>query len=379
MAAPTHLELMQTAAPSHPRLDFIDCLRGVAVSGVVLVHTGQIIFGLPPWLVSLTAYGGYGVELFFMLSALTLLFVYKSRHERLSGFFVRRLFRIAPLFYAGAVFYLLLNGTGAQMPYAPEGIQLRSIMLTFAFLHGWDPASFNAIVPGGWSIADEMMFYLVFPFLLAFIKDGRRALIAAIAVFIVSRLVFVLVPLWLESTAMHIYPLKVFAGFLFPAQLPAFLCGFLAYFVIQRAHVAGKVPSTKLSGMALLIMSGVLLTVSMSGQKSLTNYLLADVLILGFVLAVWASQHVLIVNAVFRRLGILSYSIYITHFSAVMLAHKMLLPHLQDMPSTGQLAVMYGAIYLIAIGISCGTYALIEKPGIALGRRLSRIGPSRLV
>ena len=94
------------AATDEPvRLDFIDCLRGVAISGFVLVHTGQIIDGLPPRLASLWRDGGMGVELFFLLSALTLATIYRHRPRNVTTFLIRRFFRIAPMFYLGAAFY----------------------------------------------------------------------------------------------------------------------------------------------------------------------------------------------------------------------------------------------------------------------------------
>jgi peptidoglycan/LPS O-acetylase OafA/YrhL len=48
------------------RLEYVDCLRGLAIAGVVLVHSGQLVRGLPGWLQSFTEYGGKGVELFFV-------------------------------------------------------------------------------------------------------------------------------------------------------------------------------------------------------------------------------------------------------------------------------------------------------------------------
>src|SRR5262249_22075965 len=67
--------------------------------------------------------------------------------------------------------YLALNGAGPS-PNAPHGIGPAQVILTALFLHGFWPDSINSVVPGDWSIAAEMTFYLVFPFVIA--SFGRR-------------------------------------------------------------------------------------------------------------------------------------------------------------------------------------------------------------
>ena len=54
------------------RLDWLDALRGLAVLAVVLVHTGQSLHLEPGVLQKISAAGQYGVQLFFIVSALTI-------------------------------------------------------------------------------------------------------------------------------------------------------------------------------------------------------------------------------------------------------------------------------------------------------------------
>jgi hypothetical protein len=42
--------------------------------------------------------------------------------------------------------------------WALAGVHTSYFVLTALFLHGWNPYTFNSIVPGGWSIAVEMTF-----------------------------------------------------------------------------------------------------------------------------------------------------------------------------------------------------------------------------
>jgi len=99
---------MQTSvlAPPAPRLNGIDGLRGILACSVMLYHytvwagidVGPRFSGL------LSAVAFYAVEAFFVISGISLAFVYErtdfSRPRTVGTFFVRRFFRIAPLFYA---------------------------------------------------------------------------------------------------------------------------------------------------------------------------------------------------------------------------------------------------------------------------------------
>lgn len=152
------------------KYDYIDALRALAILGVVAVHASQLIPNLNPVLGVVFNYGQLGVQLFFIASAMTLCMSMESRSgENVKYFYLRRLFRIAPLFYVAIVFYFLWRT--AKFFYAngnltvPDGYTITGLLSTITFIHGFFPKDFNFYVPGGWSIATEMMFYLIFPFL----------------------------------------------------------------------------------------------------------------------------------------------------------------------------------------------------------------------
>src|SRR5437764_15381082 len=108
-------------------------MRGVAVLGVLLVHTGQRVAGLPAAVTAVTNAGAYGVHLFFVASAFTL---FSSLHRRSQvevrptlNYLSRRLFRIAPPFWLAMLFYLWWNGTGPQY-WAPQGLGWPTVLAT---------------------------------------------------------------------------------------------------------------------------------------------------------------------------------------------------------------------------------------------------------
>jgi hypothetical protein len=61
------------------------------------------------------------------------------------NFYLRRLLRIAPLFWLAIAVYFALS----KRSLAASWTQL---LLSSSFLHGFFPQAINAIVPGGWSI-----------------------------------------------------------------------------------------------------------------------------------------------------------------------------------------------------------------------------------
>src|SRR3984957_1347842 len=108
-----------------------------------------------------------------------------SRKESALTFYSRRFFRIAPMFWLAIPFFVWLNGT-APTPYAPDGIGIRHIAMTATFVHGFWPDTITSVVPGGWSVADEVIFYAFFPVIVpALLKASWRSLIIVTIVAVV--------------------------------------------------------------------------------------------------------------------------------------------------------------------------------------------------
>lgn len=166
--------------PSNPsgRIDCLDSLRGLALVMVLAIHCSQSYkstFGVSKLL---APYGSLGVQLFFIISGFTMLLTFGGRYSAriVYAFYIRRIARIAPLFWIAIVGYLWIDGLGPRF-WAPSGIHWSEIISTFLFLNGFMPQAVNAIVPGGWSIAVEMQFYCIFPiFAYLFIQRGFNTL-----------------------------------------------------------------------------------------------------------------------------------------------------------------------------------------------------------
>ena len=235
------------------KFPFIDALRGLAILGVVYVHAG--LWGEPAssWLIRFAVNGRRGVQLFFVVSALTLFLSMDNRRKReknpIRNFFIRRFFRIAPLFYCGIIAYTLIDGFSPRYG-APDGIEWWYLPLTALFINGWSPETITSVVPGGWAIAVEMTFYLVFPLLYR-----RLHSIGATLCFVGAALVFDFV---LSSTSIrranrHWWMISFICGFLRNSRLLVWVFSLIIFSGGSKfAWIAGRAlflfffPSTSL-------------------------------------------------------------------------------------------------------------------------------------
>ncbi|HEX3073691.1 MAG TPA: acyltransferase, partial [Ignavibacteriales bacterium] len=220
------------------RLAWIDALRGWAILGVVFVHTRQYGLeeeGLPGLFKFIVHQGGKGVQLFYLLSAFTMYYTYirHSRREKFyeGNFFIRRFFRIAPLYYLAIAYYLWQDGFGPR-PWLGEDkfISLSNIISNFLFVSGVHPYWINSLVPGGWSIAVEMSFYLLVPFLIIYVNSkakGLALLTYTLIIYLVLSVIFLKFPM------IPNYELWVnYLVFYLPSQMPVFALGIILYFAV---------------------------------------------------------------------------------------------------------------------------------------------------
>lgn len=342
------------AAPAD-RFDFIDSLRGIAILGVILVHAA-LASRQQGALLGLSYLGYRGVQLFYVVSAFTLfLSLERSRSERhrWSNFFIRRLFRIAPLFYVAAIGNLALCGR--------HGLSTIELIACFTFLQGLSPRAIDILPAGGWSVAVETGFYLLIPLLYLKITTLKKS----IAVFLVSAVVlggasFFLasLPHFSEGTT-QIY----FRLFWLPVELPIFLLGIMAYFLWKvRAKWQDSINPF------LIVISSIILFLAALPVQNWGLYLSCVpliTLVIGLSIHPWP----LLVNPFTKFVGKISYSLYLMHFFIMITMDRM---HIR-LPQNGfGLVIAFGLILGTSIPICFLTFRYIEEPGIRLGAKWIR-------
>jgi hypothetical protein len=138
--------------------NYLTFSRGIAILAVISGHflqSQQIEISNNNFIIF-----SFGVPLFFIISAISLTISFEERKESKLKFYIRRFFRIAPMYYFAIVLYNYNN----------YNLEMFSLLSNIFFIHGFYPLGNNNVVPGGWSIATEMTFYVIFPFILPFIK-----------------------------------------------------------------------------------------------------------------------------------------------------------------------------------------------------------------
>jgi exopolysaccharide production protein ExoZ len=341
----------------------LDFLRGLAIAGVMAIHVSQS-FPSNIHAVDFTfACGWVGVNVFYFVSAMTMCLMWTQRTSEANPtrkFYIRRFLRIAPLFWLAIPVYLVLNGTGPSTN-APNGIGPLQVILTATFLHGFWPDSVNSVVPGDWSIAAEMTFYLVFPFVITAF-GSRRHLYLALALLLHLVNVCLLKP-WafaLFSTyygpgheafvwnALHISFLN---------QLPIFLIGCALFFALRDGFA--KSDAAILAGFIALSFVADRAT----GSHEF-NYLVIN-LVLG-ALVFWCIRLAMRLQPI-EALGRSSYSMYLSHF-AVIFGLRQVWPLADGLIS---LLLAYVVTAALSYLVARATWQLVERRAQDLAHRLT--------
>jgi peptidoglycan/LPS O-acetylase OafA/YrhL len=353
------------------RFAFIDTLRGLAALYVCLYHLALLPnpdLDVPYWAKQIVLTGATGVTLFFVVSAFTLCYSMQARSDSpnpIYEFYVRRIFRIVPLFYLWIIISLIRDAyiLGVKHSFAD------TLLSTF-FVFNFIPGKQGGFVWASWTLGVEMLFYLVFPLIFRSITDYRRALAFFIVAIVVARAfqyLLVYIPMS-EAQRSNYYQ------FSFLHQLPVFAAGVL-FFFLYKAFVKGKEVNHSW-GIILLAMFLFIYDALLSGK--LKNILLDGLywqaiaygcLLLGLSIFPWK----LIVNKFTGFLGLISYSVYLSHTTVIVAFRPLYLKlYSLEIPTTFQFFFSAFITVAIVILISYISYKMIEKPGINLGRSLIR-------
>jgi len=299
---------------SSTQLQGASIVRFIAASMVVAFHVALMpMLQMPPELSFITSYGGFGVPLFYMLSAFALCYGYFGRLEtgdQMRRFYVRRFWRIAPLFYAMMVYYFAFLWIVTGRP-----VSLTAVAASATFTFNLMPQHVTGFVFASWSIGVEMLFYAVFPVLVLLVTNIWRAAAAFALAVLIN-------PVWHDAFVGATGALQQFGTFSLVAHLHYFAAGILAYFVWREIRW-NAVLHRSFAGMAML---GLLALVFVSPQ-------LHGLIGRPLTTAVWAVAFVvLILGLSFEqasprlqfavRLGEASFSLYLLHPAIIALMMK---------------------------------------------------------
>lgn len=361
---------MPTANQPVKKYHYIDALRGIAILGVILIHVGEMQNSA--FIEDKTKYGQLGVQLFFVASALTLCLSMEKRGYNwpaIKDFFIRRYFRIAPLYYIGILIYFGINLflASTNRLNGLYNYTIAGILTNVLFLNGFVPAYNNNIVPGGWSIGTEMAFYCIFPLLFKWLhnKNALYILIVLIGYVLLSLLIIVTLNQYYHLR--FIYNNKFYYNNLFN-QLPVFLWGFLLY-----KDVKGNLITKQVYKLVLFFAGFLAVYINWKYGWSFSFCLIPAFAGLAFFALGSFLKTADFRNPFLDKIGQLSFSIYILHWIVVWYIFPQLNLALGK-KITSNIYVGFVCDFLLTLTISFLlariTEKYIENPGIAFANKL---------
>ncbi|MGE0636641.1 MAG: acyltransferase family protein [Bacteroidia bacterium] len=349
------------------KLAYIDALRGFAVVLVIIVHSSQCgINNYGDVINRILSKAHYGVQLFYIASAFTIFLSYSNRinkeHSPAKNFFLRRFFRIAPMFYITIIYYSWQSNSWSDD--FPDTYYSSTLSHIF-FLHGLSPYWINSIVPGGWSIAVEMLFYLLIPFLFYHIQN----LNASIIFFLIS----LLFQYTINTFFIH-FPLienedvwRNFLYYYFPNQLPVFALGIILFHWIQNKNAVFNTEPLILLLISILVFTQFYLEIIF-----IPNFIFISA---GFVLFAYylsTQKNSFFVNPVITFIGKVSYSMYLIHFAVL---EFMIRLGVTDIFNNGNhytlnFILRLCIVTIVTLTISTIFYYTVEKPMQKVGSKI---------
>ena len=310
-----------------------------------------------------------------------------SWHQRQDGivpFYIRRFFRIAPMFWLGIVFFLALDGFSPRY-WAPGGLEWWHVGVTALFLHGWHPQTITSVVPGGWSIAVEMTFYAVFPLIALKCRSFGWAVTSLVFAVVLSGLAKGAV----SGIALPHLPeqperlIREFKFLWFFSQLPVFLVGVA---VFHGVSAVGRLPTALASWIVRLAVGLLFVFPFVRAVPLIPNHVVYALCfgLAAFGLATGARSW--LVNPALQFIGNISFSAYLWHFAVLEIVDRFTSlqanPFGLELAGTGtpHFVAFYIVVVMVTCGLSIATYAFVERPmiriGSALARRYARSSPN---
>lgn len=387
MQGPSHANapVCAHAAPAPATLDALTGLRGVAAIWVLAFHLRHVFVSLFPgrdgFALRLADAGLLGVDLFFVLSGFVLGWTWLERFRRptlatFGRFVALRLARLWPVHLALLAVLAAVLVLGARLGVRvrpPEAFRAGDLVQQVLLVHAWGASrpAWNVV---SWSISAEWAAYLAFPAIAAFVVRLRTPR-AALALAALALLVGELGRASLYGSAVDL----AYQGALLRVGGP-----FVAGVALARVRALRVASATGGLGVAatsararFFALGAAAVGVGVLGARGATPLVIPLFAIVVYALAAAPSEHArrpaLLSSTAMRRLGELSYSLYMVQGVSVFALGKIAAAdRFVGAPLFTRAAVLAAHVVgTTALAIALQT--LVEEPARrALRRRLER-------
>ncbi len=326
--------------------------------GTIVGYTNEAGASNPIW--NLIQEGYTGVSLFLVLSGFIFEFGARDRSVRYWPFLRNRILRTYPLF----LFLMVVTSYGA-----PQRFSFSSFLQSVFLLGNLPGSNFSGdlFLNNAWTLTVEFQFYLLFPFLHGmYCRHGFKWIVASLGLFVVVR-TFVVLAGENDVTSVCYWTIL--------GRLDQFLIGM----VLARVHRATKPGGERVLAWGFplavgLVLAGAELLHRAGGFASVANWKLVwmdlEALVWGLFILSYMRVAWLWPRAISRALelvGELSYSMYLLHYVvAAVFNTNGFFPHLSDNPNWSAFLASTLVLLPVTLVFSGLTYALIERPFLAL-------------
>jgi len=356
--AESRASLHQVLAGRH--LPALDGIRAVAVFTVIAYHFG--IDAVP---------GDLGVSAFFVLSGFLITWLLLREYEAsgtlsLRQFYVRRVLRIFPAYYAFiAVSYALDSVRGDHWPDGLGPSAVFYVVNYYNALHGHPVTS----IAHAWSLGVEEQFYLMWPILLLLLLRGGTMRAARVLAVVIAGVMVWRCALYLGMRVGTAYVYNAFDTRFDNLAVGCVLALTASAPWLQR--VAGRLAGSPLAPVATL----AALLVSRTALGNTYHYavgftvdaVLVAVLIVQLLQLSRSGLWSWLESPPARYLGAISYPLYLWHLWGLGVGHRF---------QAAGLVGEFVAGLLACIVLASGSYYLIERPFLALKRRFEVAPPA---
>lgn len=324
-----------------------------------------------PWLIKdpLSLLGIYAVCTFYTLSGFALFVVYRQRRIQaslLSEFWIKRVFRIVPLFWLVSTLAVLITKS-ASLSWA-EHLDAWTIFLNYSLLFSWlDPTAYLAT--GAWSIGNEWAFYTIFPLILYASRYKQTLWLSAVVIiFVTGWFAFKVIDAEIaleDQWSAYVHPLN---------QIALFAAGVMLGPTIIRNRFHTSLPVYAILAAAVFVVASYFSDIPhwVTGFGRFAMISICVICCHGF--AVTRFQHGW-TSMILTFLGSISYTMYLMHpiiFSCVsrVLGKIQSMTGNQHFPDQFLNNLSLGCSIVATLASSVIIYRFLEKPMIALGKRI---------